>query len=79
MTFFRKLRCAIFGHKYRVHQHFTAYSRRVVCDCCGGDWAMHDELRVITQWNGEFDAMYTLLGHTVKPREPRATSKETQA
>lgn len=69
MMILRKLKCAVFGHQYRAHQTFTSYSRRVVCDHCGGDWAMNDDVRAILPWSKDFEEMYRVMGHDVRPIE----------
>lgn len=67
MNLIPRLKCLLFGHSYRVHQAFTPYSRRVVCDCCRGDWAMNDNVGVIVRWNGSFEELYRTMGHDVRP------------
>lgn len=66
MSIFKKLRCMVMGHEYRVAQTFSVTSRRVVCDCCQGDWAMNDSVRAIIPWSGELEEMYRLFGHRIK-------------
>lgn len=62
-----KLHCWIFGHQYEVWQVFSKVSRRVVCDRCGGDWGMHDEVRCFLRWDQGFDRFYQAMGHRVRP------------
>lgn len=72
----KRFLCYMFGHDYHVHQEFTSYSRRVVCDKCGGDWAINDDLRVVCDWNGQFHDLYSRFGHEIKPRIIAANAKE---
>lgn len=67
MRLLLKLKCWIVGHETRVHQAFSRDIRRVVCDCCGGDWAMNDRVRIITPWSGEFARFYEEQGHVLRP------------
>ncbi len=67
MGFFTNLKCAVFGHKFRAHQAFTLYSRRIVCDCCSGDFAENDNLGLIIKWSKECDDFYTSFGYDVRP------------
>ena len=64
----RRLWCWLFGHAYEVLQHFGKGARRVTCDRCGGDWAMHDETRSFVPWDGQFEGMYQLFGYTIRRR-----------
>ena len=63
-----RLYCWVFGHRMEVWQHFSHYSRRVICERCGGDWAMNDEVRAIVPWSGEFAQMYEMFGHPIRKR-----------
>lgn len=68
---FARFNCWVFGHEYRVHQKFSPWSRRVVCDCCDGDWAMNDNVRIMTPWTSDFASFYEERGHTIHPvRKP---------
>jgi predicted nucleic acid-binding Zn ribbon protein len=62
----KRLICWVVGHRYRVKQVFSADSRRVCCDRCGGDWAMNDRVRVIVPWSAEFEQFYRENGHLLK-------------
>lgn len=79
MKLLRKLFCAISGHETRVHQAFTPETRRIVCDRCGGDWAMNDRERIVVPWSGEFAQFYEGMGHTIRPHtaptHPSATAR----
>lgn len=67
MNILNRLACAVLGHRIATHQVFTTETRRVICDCCGGDYAMNDRERILTPWNGEFAKFYEDMGHTIKP------------
>ena len=60
-----KVLCWIFGHEYQVAQEFEAWSRRVVCPCCHGDWGMNDNVRAFIPWDEELADMYRSFGHIV--------------
>lgn len=64
----RKLDCALFGHDYEIWQHFSPHARRVICENCGGDWGMNDDVRAFIPWDAELEGMYRLLGKTVRQR-----------
>lgn len=72
----RKLQCWIFGHRYEVWQHFGHASRRVVCDCCGGDWGMNDRVQAFIPWCGQLAEMYELMGYKIRPRAAQRRSGE---
>lgn len=54
----RRLLCSIIGHQYRVVRRMTPGARKVGCDRCRQQWAMHDRTRAFVPWNGELEAMY---------------------
>ncbi len=68
MLVMNKILCWLLGHNYFVNQTFGSCSRRVCCDRCGGDWAMHDPSMSFVEWDVEFEDMYRVLGHTIYPR-----------
>lgn len=63
-----KLWCWIVGHRYEVWQHFSGYSRRVICTHCGGDWGMNDDCCAFVPWSEEFADMYRVMGHKIRER-----------
>ena len=63
-----KLWCWLVGHRYEVWQRFSHYSRRVICDHCGGDWGMNDDVRAIIPWSDELADCYRVMGHKIRPR-----------
>lgn len=65
MKWLERIGCWLMGHNYRVVQQFNAHSRRVVCNDCGGDWAMNDNMRMIVDWDEDMADMYRHLGYTV--------------
>jgi hypothetical protein len=73
MSLLLKLACAIVGHKMRTYQIFTSATRRIVCNRCGGDWAMNDRERIIVPWSDEFAELYGGRGHTILPRIPQTS------
>ena len=75
---YAKLLCLVFGHQYQVWQHFSRISRRVVCNRCGGDWGMHDEVRAFVPWSGEMTEMYERFGHRIRAR-PHLQHGESKA
>lgn len=60
--------CWLVGHRYYVHQRFSAWSRRVCCDHCGGDWGMNDDVRAIIPWSDELEELYRMQGHRILKR-----------
>lgn len=54
----RRALCWVMGHQYRILRTFTPVSRQVGCRRCGQRWAMHDEVRALVEWSGEFEQMY---------------------
>lgn len=71
----RKLLCSMLGHRYRVVQEFNrgGHSRRVQCLRCDGDWAMHDELMIIADWDHDFDRIYRDEGYIILEPKRRIT------
>jgi hypothetical protein len=67
MKWLKRIACWLDGHRFREHQRFSPYSCRVVCDKCGGDWAMNDDARVACEWSSEFDKFYAERGHVIRP------------
>jgi hypothetical protein len=65
----KRLRCWLFGHRMYVWQNFTKADRRVVCDLCGGDWAMNDTYEAFVPWDEDCEKMHRVLGHFVRPRK----------
>lgn len=53
-----KIVCLALGHRLRVVQEFTAYCRRIKCVRCGGDWGMHDVVRVMRDWSPELEQLH---------------------
>lgn len=67
----KKIKCWLFGHKYRVVQLFAGTARRVKCDECGGDWSMCDQAKAFVRWDSEFEDMYAEFGFKIiEPLEP---------
>ena len=66
----KRLWCWIACHQYEVWQVFSATSRRVICRRCGGDWGMNDDVRAMIDWSPELEAMYTMFGRKIRPRQP---------
>ena len=64
-VYWQRFLCLVFGHRLHVKQHFTKHSRRVVCLCCDGDWAMNDDVRSFLKWDSEFEELYKTLGHRI--------------
>ena len=64
---FKKIKCMVFGHQFRVHQIFTPQSYRVVCGRCDGDWAVNTDARLMPKWSKVFEDHYTSRGITIKP------------
>ena len=64
----RRLWCALIGHRMYVWQELTAHSRRVVCDHCGGDWGMNDDVRAIIPWDAELESLYQSHGIRIRRR-----------
>lgn len=54
--------CMLFGHKYRLAQELTPYSRRIGCTRCGRAFAMNDDCRALVDWGSEFHRMYESHG-----------------
>lgn len=67
MRLIRKLTCFVRGHDARVHQQITPWSRRIVCDRCGGDWGRNDDVRITLPWSDELEQFYTDRGYVIKP------------
>jgi hypothetical protein len=57
--------CAVFGHRLEVAQHFSRYSRRVICRDCRGDWGMNDDVRAILPWDKDMEEMYRTSGKQI--------------
>lgn len=68
MKIFRKIVCRVRGHKYRVVQEFSPWSRRVQCPFCGGDWGMNDNARAMVDWSLELAAFYEEFGHLIREK-----------
>ena len=51
--------CKIFGHKYKITKIFTFTQRQVKCTRCNKYWAMHDGLRILCEWDGVFEELYS--------------------
>lgn len=64
----RKLWCLLIGHKFYVWQELNPWSRRVVCDHCGGDWGMNDDCRAIIPWGSELESLYRSQGILIRRR-----------
>ena len=64
----RKLWCFLIGHQMYVWQEFHPWSRRVVCDHCGGDWGMNDCVRVMIPWSKELERLYEFHDFKIKER-----------
>lgn len=69
-----RILCFIFGHRYEVWQVFSATSRRVVCDHCGGDWGMNDHVRAFVPWDGQLAEIYETMGIKIRKRLAHLTS-----
>jgi hypothetical protein len=61
----RKLLCLIRGHRLRIVQEFGTSQRRLKCERCGGDWGMHDDVRLIIPWDQELQRMYREHGYEI--------------
>jgi hypothetical protein len=53
-----KIVCLALEHRCRVVQEFGPSQRRLKCERCGGDWVMHDDLRIIVDWDLDFEQLY---------------------
>jgi hypothetical protein len=53
-----KIVCLALEHRCRVVQEFGPSQRRLKCERCGGDWAMYDDLRIIVDWDLDFEQLY---------------------
>jgi predicted nucleic acid-binding Zn ribbon protein len=62
---FKRIVCAIFGHRYAVARVLNAHTRKVCCTRCHRNWAMHDPTRSLVDWDSELEELYApdgLLG-----------------
>ena len=66
-----RLCCFVRGHKYVVERLFSPVSRKIGCARCGSTWAMHDGVRTVVPWTGEFEEMYRTVGQWpgIEPRK----------
>lgn len=62
-----RLRCFVLGHRFEVLQSFGA-AERVICDECGGDWAVHHGMGAMVRWNEDAAKMYALFGYRIRER-----------
>ena len=60
-----KLVCLALGHRCRVVQEFSPVTRRVKCKRCGGDWAMHDGVRIVVPWGHDLERLHRDHGHEI--------------
>lgn len=58
MNYLKAIKCLLCGHNYRVVQRFSETVRRVKCDCCGGDWGMNDNVRILLAWDSELEELH---------------------
>jgi|GEM_PF-1144638 len=63
-----RLWCWLAGHKIYVLQEFSAFSRRICCKRCPGDWAQNDDVRAVIPWNDEVADIHRRHGHQVLQR-----------
>ncbi len=54
----RRLLCRLLGHRYVIVRRFSHTARKLRCLRCGEAFAMHDLLRALLPWDGEFDELY---------------------
>jgi len=62
----KKLICAVFGHRFFVVQNFHPGSRRIMCIRCKADFGMNDNARALLPWDPELEDMYISQGFDVK-------------
>jgi hypothetical protein len=60
-----KLVCLALRHRFRVVQEFSPQCRRIKCERCGGEWAMHDDLHIMVDWDPDFEQIYRERGFVI--------------
>lgn len=61
----RKILCLALGHRLRLVQEFTSFSRRVKCERCGGDWGMNDDARLVIPWTPGLEQFHQDMGFVI--------------
>jgi hypothetical protein len=61
----RKIVCLALRHRLRVVQEFGPSQRRLKCERCGGDWGMHDGMRMIVDWSPDLQQLYRDFGFEI--------------
>jgi hypothetical protein len=65
----QRAKCMVGQHRAQVHQEFGAFSRRIICPYCRGDWAhlSHPDGEMWTEWGNDFTLLYKSIGFNVIP------------
>jgi hypothetical protein len=53
-----RLMCSVFGHRYVEERRLSRQARKVACTRCRMAWAMYDPLRLMVEWDAEFESFY---------------------
>jgi hypothetical protein len=66
---FQRMKCLCGQHKTQLHQQFGAFSRRIICPYCRGDWInlSHPEGEMWTDWGQDFELLYKSMGFRIIP------------
>ena len=54
----KRLQCAIFGHKFTIVRILNPVARKVCCQLCKRNYAIHYPTQTILPWDGDFEAAY---------------------
>ena len=68
--------CTIASHKYVVERELNDRARKVRCNRCGKQWAMHDPTRSFVPWDADFEAMYAPGGLLARDDKPANTGNK---
>jgi len=58
MHWIRRAACKLIGHKYVVVRRFSPWARKIHCTRCERSFAMHDGVRTVLPWEGDFEDLY---------------------
>jgi hypothetical protein len=66
---FQRAHCLLGQHQTQVHQQFGAFSRRIICPYCRGDWLKlsHPDGEMWNSWGQDFELLYKSLGFRIIP------------